>query len=368
MQRLALRLRDRALYQRLRILRKRDWRRRHQRVFALNPNYALPCPPEIEAEHRQLWAPLKRKVDVSTLRICANISGRADPRTIPEEVFAVDIEPLLAPRDWCHFLQHKSLYSLLYAAGDFPTAHLHGIRGSIYSAAFEPMTAIEARRAINALNYPLIIKPNIDSMGGANVYFCDDPAQLWKQIETAENFVVQPVEKQAPFLQRFNSLGLNTCRVDLYRSVVTNELHVLHVALRLGRNGSLDNETAGGLVCCISPTGVLGDFAVDKHGVKFDSHPDSLIRFADAGPLPQFSNLIDLSKRIAARVLGTRLIALDMFFDQSGRWRCLEVNLLGLTIRFAQYSGRPFLGEFTNEVIEYARTHERKGLARWQVG
>jgi hypothetical protein len=360
-------LRDRGLYRRLRFLRERDWRRRHQKVFANHPSYQTPCDPCVEAEHRRLWSPLNRRVDISTLRICANISGQADPRIIPEDIFAVDVEPLLVERGWSHFLQHKSLYSRLFPAGGFPRVFLHGILGSLYSSDLVPITKAEARRQIDALDYPLLIKPNIDSMGGSGVYFCDSPEDLWRRITGFQNFVVQPVEAQSDYFQRFSQTGLNTCRVDIYRSVSTDEFHVLNVAMRMGRHGSLDNETAGGIVCCISPNGVPGAFAVDKYGTRFMSHPDSGVRFAEAGPIPQFAKLIELSKQIAASVVGTRLIALDMFFDKSECWRCMEVNLLGLTIRFAQYAGQPFLGEFTDEVVEYAQRHERKGLATWQV-
>ena len=161
--------RDRALYQRLRSLRERDWRRRHRIVFASHPEYQQPCPPAVEQAHRQLWAPFRKRIDPATLRICSNISGIADPRVIPEEIFAVDIEPALTERGWCHFLQHKSLYAALFPCGQFPRVLLHGIFGSLYNSELELITRQKAKSIIDAFEYPILIKPNKDSMGGANM-------------------------------------------------------------------------------------------------------------------------------------------------------------------------------------------------------
>lgn len=367
MQAMMRRWRDRALYLRLRNLRERDWRRRHRRVMAEHPEYATPCALEIEREHQALWAPLAPRVDPATLRICSNLSGVADPRYIPEAIFATDIEPLLGQRQWCHFLQHKSLYQALFPSGGFPTVYLHGILGSLYSADLDLISPAAGRQIVDALAYPVLLKPNTDSMGGAGVVFCDSPDRLWEQVQNCPNFVVQPVEQQDAYFQRFNPAGLNTCRVDLYRSVVTDEVHVLNVALRMGCHGSLDNETAGGIVCCIQPSGEPNAFAVDKYGGKFFAHPDSGVIFSEAGPLPNYQALLGTARHIAQRVPGTRLVALDMFYDTRGRWRCLEVNLVGLTIRFAQYAGRPYFGDFTREVIDFASAHERRRLATWRV-
>jgi hypothetical protein len=57
----------------------------------------------------------------------------------------------------------------------------------------------------------------------------------------------------------------------------------------------------------------------------------------------------------------------DMSLDDQGRWRCIEVNLEGNTIRFAQYAGQPFFGEFTDEVIDYCLHHPRRQRATSKV-
>lgn len=61
--------------------------------------------------------------------------------------------------------------------------------------------------------------------------------------------------------------------------------------------------------------------------------------------------MIDESIQVAKDIIGARLISLDMALDSTNRWRCIEVNLDGQTMLFAQFAGEPFLGKHTDEVI-----------------
>ena len=55
----------------------------------------------------------------------------------------------------------------------------------------------------------------------------------------------------------------------MYRSVKDNKPHLVNAVLRMGRNGSLvDNSHAGGAFCGIRKDGSLGDFVLDQSAVK----------------------------------------------------------------------------------------------------
>jgi len=153
---------------------------------------------------------------------------------------------------------------------------------------------------------------------------------------------------------------LNTLRVYTYKSVASDRIHVLNVALRMGRGGSLDNLTAGGIACYVRPDGRLNTYAVDNYGAKFDRHPDSGLPFGPNALIPAFSSLLDLTRELAAALPMIRIAGWDMSLDPEGRWRCIEVNLSGHSIRFAQYAGQPFFGELTDEVIHYCLRHPRR--------
>ncbi len=351
-------IKHRLHHARVRQLSGRDWRHRHGKVFRAHPEYRRACPPEIEAAHSAIWKPLRPNHSLDTLRICYNISGLADPRVAPEEVFVSEIEHCLNRHPAISYIANKSFYDRWFDRGVFPEVYLHNIDGDIYDASYRRIDGRQVRSLIQGLSYPVVMKPNMDSFGGKDICFIQSAEELASRIARAANFVVQERIRQSPVISRFcDSVGLNTFRVCLYRSVSTGEVHPLSVAMRMGKGGSLDNETAGGVVCYCHPDGRFNAYAVDKYGGKFNTHPDTGVAFSSAGDVPDFDKMLNLARDVAQDVYLARLMGLDLCLDADGRWRLIEINLRAQTIRFSQYAGVPFFGDFTDEVVEYCLKH-----------
>lgn len=330
---------------------EKSWKNRHQKVFEANNGYSNPCDSFIENKHQKIWSEFRNKVDLSTLRICKNISGYADERIIPEDIFVSDIEPTLLEDDSVHFISHKSFYNRWFPEGIFPKDFLHRIKGQYLNANLDPINWNTFTIIAHGLSYPVVMKPNIDSYGGKGIIFVENATELIEASKMKDDFVIQERILQHEFFKKFNPVGLNTIRVYVYRSVLDNRLHVLNMALRMGKDGSLDNETAGGIHCMIKPDGSLNGYAVDKYGTYFQEHPNTKLKFISK--IPHHIALKGLAKKIAQKVFFTRIIGLDVCLDDQGEWRVIEINTNGTTIRFSQYGGRPFFGRFTDEVIEY---------------
>ncbi len=335
------------------------WRRRHRKVFQLHPEYSRPCPRGVEKDHLELWRQLRRDVNANTLRVCYNISGRADPEIVPEEVFASEIEPALNRHDECVFLANKSFYNRWFPGDLFPEAYLHNIEGSYYSGDYLPLNSAGVTGIIDRIAYPVVIKSSLGRGGGRDVDFPQDRTALEALMKERRNFVVQDLVKPHEFFRKYNSHGLNTLRVCTYRSVATGDVHVLNAALRMGKGGSLDNLTQGGIVRFIHEDGRLNDYALDKYGQKFFAHPDTGLDFRSRELIPQFDELKQLARTVAQDIYLARLVSFDCALDEAGRWRVIEINLANQTIRFAQYAGRPFFGPFTQEVMDYCRDNPR---------
>jgi hypothetical protein len=350
---------DHLLYRRRAAHIERDWRRRFVEVFTHHPDYTTPAPAKDEAEHLNIWAPFRRRVNLNTLRVCRAISGSSNPLTVPEEIFATDIERCLNYTEWSVFLSHKSLYGRIYPAGIFPDVYFHSIEGDALGEDLRPLASHELDSLIDALDYPVVLKPNTASSGGRGVTFPRSPEELRVEMRSSRDYVVQRPLKQHESFQALNRGGMNTVRVYTYRSVTTDDVHMLNCALRMGRDGSLDNETAGGLVCFVHEDGRLNHFAYDKYGTRFGSHPTSGLQFSDRHVVPRFDEMKALCTDLAAHIPFMRVAGWDLLLDEQERWRCIEVNLSGHTIRFAQYAGRPFFGEHTGEVIKYCLGHPR---------
>ncbi len=349
----ASRLKHYLAYRRRRQMTQIGWRERFRKVLSLHPEYGRPCNPALEAEHRCYWAELEKRVNILTLRVCSAISGETNPRIVPEEVYHVDIEPSLNRQRMAEFLAHKSAYERWFQGGAFVVAHLHNVDGCFFGPDFRPIAKDDVGRLLDKLSFPVVFKPNMGTIGGKDVFLPATREELVSLMKGGQDYIIQPRMEQDEFFGRFNRAGLNTLRVCLYRSVQTEEIHVLNVALRMGIGGSLDNETAGGIVCFVQSDGSLNNYAVDKNGQKFLSHPDSGIAFSPIDRIPDFEGLKDLARSVARDLFLIRVTSLDMFKDAKGQWRVLEVNLFGQTIRFSQYGGEPFFGRFTDEVLEY---------------
>jgi len=331
---------------------------RFQTVFKPHPEYRRPIAREVEKNHIKLWRALSNDINLDTLRICSNVSGRANPEIVPEEVFESEIQRSLCRKHMeIKFMAHKSFYNRWYPGDIFPKSFIHNIEGALFNSQYKPLIESELPAILADLEYPVVIKPNTDSMGGANVHFAKNKEELIPLIKGGKNYVIQERIQQDEFFAKYNRYCLNTIRVDLYRSVVTNKVHYLHSAFRMGKGGSLDNETAGGIHCFINDDGHLNDYAVDKVETKYYKHPDTNFEFSKEDKLPAFEEMKQVAIKVAQDLFIPRLISLDMCLDTNGRWRVIEINLTSITIQFAQLGGKPFFAPFTEEVIEYCKNN-----------
>jgi hypothetical protein len=341
---------------RKRRLARADWKARYRMIYRSNATYRRPCPPEHEKEHLRLWNPLRKRPMLDTLRVSAGVSGQCDPRIVPEEVFVTEVEPRLNTYPDAQFQANKSLYHRLFPSAGFPHCIMRCVGGVLYDANDQMMRKAQFER----VEYPVVAKISIASYGGWGVLIAQSKQQLSEWCSGRSDWVLQPFLRQHAFMDALapsDALGLNTVRVCVYRSVVDNNWVMLNAALRIGRSGTLDNETNGGLVCAVDKHGMLNRYVVDKYAVKYDKHPDVDVEFSTPRVLPQWEQLTQKAIALAEQVALVRLISSDYYLDQDGCWNPIEINLRGNTIRFEQYAGRPFFGLHTDEVIHYCSGH-----------
>ena len=332
---------------------KKTWDKRHSSVLNKNPQYKKRCNNKVENKHQNLWSPFRKNCDLTTLRLCKNISGIEDPRFVPEDVFVSDIEPTLITDTSVDYIGIKSFYNRWFEKGIFPADIFHRVDGQYLDPNLNAINREDLAKIANGISYPVVLKPNKDTYGGKGIEFPKNEGELLRLATDNNNYVVQNMIKQHEFFEQFNRGGINTVKVFVYRSVRDNKVHVLSSGFRMGRGGSLDNETAGGIITYIRDDGTMNGYAVDKYGTKYSKHPDSKLAFNFK--LPDYEGLISLSKRIGEKVFYTRIIGLDACFDENGDWRILEVNTFSQGIRVSQYGGAPFFGKFTDEVIDFCK-------------
>jgi hypothetical protein len=327
------------------------WNEQWAKVYKLQPSYKDPAEREAEKEHVLYWKPFRRKVHPGSLRVAKNISGISDPRIIPEEVFQSDIEPTLNGSAASQYLSYKSIYNHWFKGGIFPKDYIHNIDGEWLDQDLNHLTYPQMASLARTLEYPLVLKPNRDSYGGSNVFFPQSSDELLELLKGKTNYLVQEKLEQHDFFKQFNSHGINSLRVNIYRSVKDNQLHPINYAMRMGVGGSLDNLTSGGIAVMIRKDGVMDGYALSGRGLKYLKHPDTGLAFDKQ--IPDFEKLKSAALEVAGKIFYARIICLDMCYDANGRWRMIEVNLSSTTLMFAQYHGVPFFDEFTDEVREH---------------
>ena len=348
---------------RKRSLAKRDWKERYRAVFSKNAQLSKPVVACLDHEYQRRWSPLQKSPNLETLRLCVNLSGYESPDYVPEEVFVTEIEPYLNQYESAAFLANKSAYSRWFPSAALPVSYLHNIDGLFFSQDYRVLSRAQVDHVLDRLRYPVVLKPTIDSGGGRAVTFPRSADELRKEMAHRKNIVVQELITQHPFFSAMNAgkgKGVNTLRVCVYRSVVDNTLHVLNIALRVGNVGTLDNDAAGGIAIYVASNGTLNGYGVDKYGTRYEKHPASGIAFSTIEPIPSMDSLRAFVLQLAADVWLVRLMSFDICMDETGQWRAIEVNLKGQTIRFAQYGGHPFFGDFTGEVIKFCQGQRKQ--------
>lgn len=308
---------------------------------------------DIIKKYKEKWSVFKLKVEVDTFLLCYNLSGKLDYNIIPENIFATLIESKLNPYGELLFFDVKNIYEKWFNYDNtFPKAYFHKIANIYYDSKMELIIDINTFLENSDITFPIIIKPSKDSHGGAGVEKVNNYSGLLSRMKNGKNLVFQELILQNEYLNSIN-FGINSIRTCLYRTK-NGGFEVLNNSIRFGVDEGLDNLSAGGIVCNIQDDGRLNEYALTKYAVKHFKHPNSQVIFTDV-IIPYYDELNEKAISIANQVPLCNLLSLDMCLDNNNNWRCIEINTTGQTIRFAQYAGKGFFGQYTDEVINLAK-------------
>lgn len=306
---------------------------------------------EVIRSYKEKWQIFGYPVEIKTLLLSYNLSGVVDLNIVPENIFAAIIEPHINyyKDKQLTLLSTKNFYEKWFSEPQvFPKSYLHKIDNIFYDPNLQRIEDIDSYLNDNVFEYPLISKPSLGTAGGEGVTTINSLQELKDSLSIYNNLVIQEKIKQNSYLNTINP-SINSIRTCLYRDS-DGGFRVLNNSIRFGVDGSLDNETAGGIVCNIKEDGYLNNYAVSKYCEVYQKHPNSNVIFSEV-KIPNYDDLNKAAIKIANQIPLCNLVSLDMCIDNNNQWRCIEVNLNNQTIRFSQYAGRGFFGKYTDEVI-----------------
>jgi hypothetical protein len=334
--------------------------------------------PHLIADYKKLWGQLGAKPSVLFLQCLTALSGVKSAKFVPENIHYSKIEPVLNNKLFSVTYNDKNFFERYLPDHKhlFPVAILRGINGVFYAKDYMLLDTLKVKQVLNDLPVysQCILKPAIETGGGANVMLVQKEINGYllsnKLLSVDEfidfliidykcSFVFQHKIMPHPWFNAFNATSINTLRLYTYRSVKTENVHPIKGYIRFGKPGIIvDSSSQGGRTCGVNvKNGMINDFALGKYGEYFQSL-DVLENNAGI-PIPKYQEIIRIAKEIGSMYNYHRLLGFDFTVDADANVRLLEINTLYIGVINQQMNTGPLFGEFTDEVVEYCRSHKK---------
>lgn len=352
---------------------QKQWRSNCQKN-SINPDE----PAEGEEEYRSFWAQLDPNVEPYSYRLFSHYMG-VTPYVIPEYIGISMIERYLNPRRYRDFYFDKNVFCQIYGKDNVAETIIARINGScLLNGDLNPISSLGKNiKSITSRELALyigsqhlksvILKPSVDSSSGVGVMlfkinqdqFVDSGGNVLDGafLEAYGNdFVIQKVLNQHPYINQFCSTSVNTLRISAYRSVKDEEIVVSGALMRIGATGSfVDNAHAGGRFVGININdGSIQKTTLDQYGTKINTWNGIDFSKSDF-TIPNWDRIIDFARNIASRNKQMRLLALDICLCDDGSPKLVEVNVGGFSYWLYMYCGQDIFDGRLQEVIDYCK-------------
>ena len=330
-----------------------------------------------ENQYVSKWKRISKYVSPIDYRLFSQFIGE-NPNIVPEYVLHYIIEPVFLPKAYQQFYNDKNMYDKLLPKEFLAESLFRCIDGICCDGNYQVLNSCDDKSLVELCsNYDrIIIKPTRDTGNGSRILLYQKQGAEYLPVEHEQmfsirdlaayyegNFVIQECLKQSSFTAQFNPTSVNTFRVFTYKSVKTNEVHVLGIVFRMGKaNTFVDNNHAGGKYIGVLHDGRFANPCVfDQYGNTYDTFNDidfSKTKFT----VPNFEIVVNFSKAVAEHIFHNRTLDLDVMIDSEGKPKLVEYNVDMCSPWLYQFTTGPVYGEYTDEVIEYVEKQLKKYL------
>lgn len=344
---------------------------RHElRDFAKKrPDLFKPVDPALVRKHRELWEPLGLPVSDAWLRYLTNVSGIADYRYCPEDIFWGCVERILNDYSRADLeCEDKNLLPRFVDYEFLPRTPLRFMRGIFFDEKCRPLTLAGAREFLSKDHGDLIGKVCLESFGGHGVtlfrfqggrYVSTKGEALTPEwiAALAPSYLLQEKLEQCDFSASFNPASANTCRMVTLRCPWDNQVVVVRTVIRIGVSaGICDNMSQGGMCACIDGQGRLSDYAYNWSAQRFTEHPETHVAFRGLVH-PYYAAMAETACRLAETIPYMNLLSWDLLATKEGKVKVLEINATSQSCDFLQYDFGGFFGPLSEKVVEWCCQH-----------
>lgn len=283
-------------------------------------------------------------------RYCS-VSGIFSPNYLHDGLFYSLFDPYFNNERFATQVDNKAYYPLLFYDIRLPKTIALRINGLWQTSKYKPLVLDDV---INACvdERKIVLKFCRYSSGGKGVVFKDtiDQDEIRSLfLSTNVDLIIQKVLSQHSELNKIHNSSVNTVRIMTL--LWKGRVHILSSVLRMGTNGQrVDNASSGGIICGITDSGQLKEYAYDKNGMRYVKHPSG-VSFSDI-TVPNFKTAKTLVSNLQYRFPYCRMISWDIAIDTAGIPTLIEANMWRGELDFHQFCNGPIFGELSNEIIE----------------
>lgn len=285
-----------------------------------------------------------------------HVTGKFNPRYIPDSLWYAYIEPYYNNRTLAKALDDKTLYNrLLCVWGVIHPQNIAYMINGFWIDGDNHHIQVSDILEKAELYDTLFLKEATDSAGGHGVRrfkMPEDKADLKEALSKANrNLVLQIGIIQHPLINSLNPSSVNTIR--LLTHITKDEEVILRSAVvRIGRPGAfVDNASSGGYTVGINNDGSLKNIGYDIDGNKYYTATDGMTKLASI-KIPNYERLILEIKNLAWQLPMFRLLSWDIALDESGEFVLIEVNMHSGQLDFHQMNNGPVFGDDTEAVLK----------------
>lgn len=280
-----------------------------------------------------------------------SIRGEFHDEYVPESILAVLLKKLNRP-EYAKVLADKGMYGFYFKNIRRPKDIVRNVNGSFYDSENVRISLDEAVETIVQFGKNVIVKPSVETSGGANVMVLSDRSKesvegIFEKFKS--NFVVQEVLVQSEFTKQFNKSSLNTFRFTVLN--INSKVSVLNAFFRFGGDdSSVDNISSGGNLIGILADGRFGDFSMNTNGkILYEKNG---MKFSEC-KIPGFEDVRKFVVACAESMPFVGFAGFDIALNENNEPVLVEVNLHMPSTKYSQIYTGPIFGERYDEVIDY---------------
>lgn len=308
-------------------------------------------------EIQEYWKQFGIKVTPEWHKLYYGITGKADPRFVPNRVFHRQIKGKTNDEGFASVWSDKAYLDKFVTGAKTVHNVIRNVDGHFYDENFNRITIDEADHIIRDYDR-LVVKPTIYTDTGKGVCLLTKPFDMHAiDRDYCSNYVLQLPLKQHPEMSKLNASSINTVR---FNSVLLEDgAHVMSAFVKVGQAGEFaDNSGHDRFFIGISPDGKYNSYAIDHQLHKYKEIPSG---YAFAGKeVPCFREACRAIEKAHESIPHFGFAFWDVCISEDGTPVIVEMNLRYPNSKIPQAAYGPFMGEYTERIIRYVQENERK--------